>query len=214
MSERRIPIQQKNQPIQFSFGFKSDTIPVLSPFIKPNELNSQSSNSYGGSNSSTGNNNSNGNNTSNNSSKKVNREEYLVHKVQGKKETLTGIALQYGVNVSQLKQLNGLWSNGEVFKKEIFIPIKINEMSEDQKQMVQRIQNRWNSEESNVGKNDNNRSKNRVKESLSRINSSTTTNGKEELPEQKLIQLDEEIHYDEETESHAFIFEARNSGGL
>jgi len=49
-------------------------------------------------------------------------ENYLVHKVTGK-ETIQGLALKYGVQASDIKKVNRLWTNEEVFaRKEIIIP--------------------------------------------------------------------------------------------
>jgi len=54
-------------------------------------------------------------------------ENYLVHKVTGK-ETVQGLALKYGVQASDIKKVNRLWTNDELFaRKEIVIPTSTEE---------------------------------------------------------------------------------------
>jgi len=49
--------------------------------------------------------------------------EYLVHKIT-RKENLQGIAVKYGVQIADIKKLNRLWTNNDLFsRKEILIPI-------------------------------------------------------------------------------------------
>jgi len=53
---------------------------------------------------------------------KADNTEWLVHKVNGR-ETLQGLALKYGVEVSDIKKINKLWGNEDIFaRKEIYIP--------------------------------------------------------------------------------------------
>jgi len=51
------------------------------------------------------------------------QEEYLMHKLRGKKDTIQGLALKYGVQATDIKKINKLWTSEDIFsRKEILIP--------------------------------------------------------------------------------------------